>query len=94
MEVSIISKFLTKLKVIPHSTYFESMFSHINNIKILSRNKHEVGSVGSIMKVKSYYLDYEGQNNHDNKGNIEEKDSFFEPSEEHYKLYKLYIKDE
>ena len=38
------------------------------------------------MKVKSYYLDYEVQNNHNNKGNVEEKDSFFKPFEEHYKL--------
>ena len=55
-KYKLLSKFFTNLMVISHSNmYVESMFSHIGNIKAPLRNKLEVGSVESIMKVKSYY---------------------------------------
>ena len=73
-----LANFFCKLMLIPHSNMFvESMFSHINNIKNEKRNLLDITTMSSIMKIKSYYDD---------------NDEVFEPNEEHYESYRIFIK--
>jgi len=88
-KYKLLANFFTNLLLIPHSNMFiESMFSHVSSIKTAKRSLLEVGSVSTIMKVKSYYFESEKLSNDDTKLPL------FEPEEEHYSLYKLNIKDE
>jgi len=69
--------------LIPHSNMFiESMFSHVNAVKTPIRNLLSVNSVSTILKIKSFYLTSKDPNKE------EEKKNLFEPTEEHYVLYK------
>ena len=63
------------------------MFSCVHSIKTGKRNLLEVGSVATIMKIRSYYLESEKLSNDNTKLPL------FESEEEHYSLYKLNIKD-
>ena len=82
--------FLTKVLLIPHSNMFvESMFSHVNAIKTCSRNLLNVTTVSDLMQIKSFYLKSSDIEKED-----KEKEALFEPTEEHYKLYKACVRNE
>ena len=89
----LLSNFFINLMIIPHSNmHVESMFSHVKNIKTPMRNSLDVSTVTSLLKVKSYYLNNKNSSKDDDE--VLEKKVLFEPELEHYRLYKLYIKDE
>ena len=89
-KFKLISKFFSRLLLIPHSNMFiESMFSHVGAIKTPLRNLLEVNSVSNIMKIKSYYLKSKDLEKDEKNDSI-----LFEPTEDHYSLYKSFIKDE
>ena len=70
---------MINLTLIPHSNCFvERMFSHVSNIKTEIRNGLDVATVSSLLKIKSFYLNDE---------------NLFEPTEDHYSLYRNYIKE-
>ena len=73
--------------------YVESMFNHVNSIKVPNRNSLTVESVSDLMKVKSYYFAsakiLEENNERDVANAI-----LSQPEKEHYDLSKLYVADE
>ena len=73
-----LASFIINLMLIPHSNYFvERIFSHVSQIKNDIQNNLDVIKVSSLIKIKYLYL---------NNKNI------FEPTEDHYTLYKNFIK--
>ena len=55
-----LSKFIINLMTIRHSNCFvERVFSQVNLIKTSQRNCLDVSTVGSLLKVKTYYSKYE-----------------------------------
>ena len=68
---------------IPHSNSFvEQQFSQVGIIKTSIRNKLEVATVSSLIKVKSYYND------------IAMKGDYYEPQEQDYDHYYRYMKSQ
>ena len=66
--------------------FIESIFSHVNAVKTPIRNLLSVNSVSMISFFKSFYLTSKDLNKE------EEKKTLFEPTEEHYVLYKKVLK--
>ena len=70
---------------IRHSNCFvERVFSQVNLIKTSQRNCLDVSTVGSLLKVKTYYSKYED----------DKSERLFEPEEKDYYYYKINVKSD